>query len=184
MKKKYFLLFFVFIFSFSTLFSQTAEAQSNVSKKEALAYSVYYSVKDNILVLNEAEALEKNSNITESDIKEVHKFLNSITENGVNNLLEENGYDLKEIKLENTELAHANIVWFVPIIIIAILATGTLIFTSMYFSYKEKKNLVNKCYKHGGYPQIDSRDHTGISGKTNGGAAKKVGGYEFKCKKK
>lgn len=184
MKKNYFLLFLAFILSFSTLFSPTAEAQSNFSKKEALAYSVYYSVKDNILVLNEAEALEKNSNITESDIKEINKFLNSMTESDINNILEENGYNLEDVKLENTELAHANIVWFVPIVLIAILATGAIIFTSMYFSYKEKKNLVDKCYSNQGYPVIDSRDHTGIKGKTDGGAAKKAGGYKFTCKKK
>ncbi len=96
----------------------------------------------------------------------------------------DNGYDLEDVKVGDIESAHANIVWFVPVIIAAIVVSGTLIFTGMYFNYKEKQNLVNQCYKHKGTPVIDSRDKSGLKGKPNGGSSSSTKNYKFKCVKK
>ncbi|MBA9028843.1 chromosome partitioning protein ParB [Peribacillus huizhouensis] len=173
----------VFALIFSSLLTPVTNAQEAERKNEAIANSTYYSVKKHEIVLNEQEALSANPNITKKEINEVNKFLKSLTGEDIDQILVTNGYSLEDVKIDS-DLAHANIVWFVPVIIIALLATGALIFTAMYFNHTEKQNLINKCYANGGYPVVDSRDSSGVKGTTNSGAAKAANGYKFECKKK
>ncbi|MFA1739998.1 hypothetical protein [Lysinibacillus fusiformis] len=62
---------------------------------------------------------------------------------------------------------NANIVWFVPIVVGAIIVAGGIIFSALYFSHKEKMTLIDKCYANGGYPEIDSKDKAGAKGTTD-----------------
>ncbi|MGM0876786.1 MAG: chromosome partitioning protein ParB [Bacillota bacterium] len=173
----------VFALIFSSLLTPVTNAQALESKNEAIANSTYYSVKNHEIVLNEIEALSSNPNLEMKDFKEVKKFLKSLTDEDIDQILVANGYSLEEVKID-LDLAHANIVWFVPVIIIAILVTGALIFTALYFNHTEKQNLINKCYANKGYPVIDSRDSSGVNGTTNSGAAKAANGYKFECRKR
>ena len=183
LKAKQMIVLIVFAVLASSLFSPVANAQATEDVNEAIAKSTYYSVKDHEIVLNKKEALEKNPSVTKRDIREVEKFLRALTDEDIDQILLDNGYSLEEVKVDSN-LAHANIAWFVPVIIIAILAAGALIFTALYFNHKEKTNLINKCYANNGYPVIDSRDKSGVSGTTNSGSAKAANGYKFECRKR
>jgi hypothetical protein len=182
-KVKQLIVLMVFALIFGNLLTPVANAQEAASANEAIANSTYYSVKDHEIVLNKKEALDKNPNLAKKDIKEVQKFLKALTDEDIDQILLDNGYSLEEVKIDS-DLAHANIVWFVPVIIIAILAAGTLIFTALYFNHTQKQNLINKCYANKGYPVIDSRDSSGVNGTTSSGAAKSANGYKFECKKR
>lgn len=171
------------LLALNSLFAPMASAQTVADKDEAISTSTYYSVKKHEIVLNKQEALSKNPNLTNQEIQEVRKVLKSLSSEDIDQILVDNGYSLDEVKID-PELAHANIVWFVPVIIIGILAAGAIIFTAKYFNHKEKTNLINKCYANGGYPVVDSRDSSGIKGTTSSGSASNAGGYKFECKKK
>lgn len=173
----------VFALMFSSLSAPVTNAQAMVSKNEAISSATYYSVKKHEVIVNKQEALAANSELSQTDFKEVEKFLKSLSDADIDQILIDNGYSLEEVKIDS-DLAHANIVWFVPIAIIAILAAGAIIFTAMYFNHTQKQNLINKCYANKGYPVIDSRDSSGVKGTTNSGAAKAANGYKFECKKR
>lgn len=179
---KFILSIFSVILIFSTLVASPTNAQEQISKTDAINSSTYYSIKDNKVVLNEQQALEKNSSLTSHEIQSVKNQLNNLTETEINKILIDNGYDLNEIKLTNTQDGHANWIWLIPVVT-GIVVAGGIIFSAMYFSHKEKMALINKCYSHKGRPVIDSRDKAGAKGTTNSGSASKAGGYKFECKK-
>lgn len=168
---------------FSTFFSPLAQAQVAEDKNDAITSSTYYSIKTHEIVLNEQEVLSKDSSITNQEIDQVKQILEALTDEEIDEILVQNGYSLETLKID-TDSAHANIVWYVPVIIIGLLVAGALIFSALYFNHKEKMNFVNKCYDHSGYPQIDSRDKAGLNGTTNSGEAAAAGGYTLECRKK
>ncbi|MBC9874334.1 hypothetical protein [Macrococcoides bohemicum] len=177
------LMFLSIMFVICNIITPVSNAATIDSKEEALQESTYYSIKDNKIVLNKDEALDNNSNLTRNELNSVEVMYDSFSDKDIDKILVDNGYDLDEVKIDDTDLGHANIVWFVPVIIIGILVAGTLIFSGMYFNYKEKKNLVDKCYSHGGRARIDSRDKNGIKGGVSSATADRIGGYKFDCVK-
>jgi hypothetical protein len=177
------LILLVFVLTVSPALTTFASSNEASSKKEALAHSTYYLPFEDKIVLDVGGAKAKNKKLTKFDIQQVELFLESLSSEDIEQILIDNGYDLNEVKVDDTELAYANIVWYVPVIIIAILISGALIFSAMYFNYKEKQNLVNRCYNVGGRPIIDSRDKTGINGSPDSGEASRIGGYKFECRK-
>lgn len=183
-KLKFLISVLVFVLLFSTSLTPLSKAQASGDKNDALANATYYSVKTHEILLNEEEALASNPNLESKEIEGVKSYLAALTSKDIDQILVDNGYDLEDVKVGDIESAHANIVWFVPVIIAAIVVSGTLIFSGMYFSYKEKQNLVNQCYKHKGTPVIDSRDKSGLKGKPNGGSSSSTKNYKFKCVKK
>lgn len=180
---KLIVIILAFVLTFSSLFTPISNAQTIADKNEAIATSTYYSVKKHEILLNEQEALSKNPNLTNQELNQVNKYLKSLSDEDIDEILIENGYSLEEVKIDPS-LGHANIVWYVPVIIIGILVTGALIFTAKYFSHKEKMNLIDKCYDNGGYPVVDSRDRSGVNGTTSSAGAKSAGGYKFECRKR
>lgn len=173
----------VLILALSSALVPYANAQAVASKEEAINSSTYYLPYEDKIILDEEKALSLNNQITAAEIKEIELYLSSLKTKQIDEILIDNGYDLEDVKVDE-DVAHANIVWFVPVIIIALLVTGAIIFTGKYLSYKEKKNLVDKCYANKGYPVLDSRDKTGVSGSPKKGVAEGSGGYKFECRKK
>lgn len=174
----------IFALVFSGLATPISKSEAAGNSTDAISQSTYYSVKEHKIVLNEQEVLSINPAVETQYIEEVKTRLAALTNEEVDQILLANGFVLEEVKID-TDLAHANIVWYIPVLIgMAILATGALIFTALYFNHKEKTNLINKCYANGGYPVIDSRDKSGVKGTTNSGSAKAANGYKFECRKK
>ncbi|WP_052059801.1 hypothetical protein [Lysinibacillus fusiformis] len=168
---------------FSAIASPIAQANEVAAKDDAINNSTYYSVKTHEIVLFEEEALSLNPYLENQELNYVKNYLENLSDEEIDEILIQNGYNLDDIKID-TELGHANIVWFVPIVVGAIIVAGGIIFSALYFSHKEKMTLIDKCYANGGYPEIDSKDKAGAKGTTDGGAATKAGGYKFECKKK
>ena len=112
--------------------------------------------------------------------------LGAFTDEEIDKVLLQNGYDLKETKVSGEDVATTNVapvVWLSGAAI-ATLVTGALIFSAMYFNHKEKQNLIDKCYENDGYPEVDSRNEAGVEGTTDSAAADHAGGYKFECKKR
>lgn len=192
MKKyiSFFLSALAMVLVFSSVFSQPAQAKVQVDKVDALADSVYYNAQSEEILLNESEALEKNPNVTQVEIDAVKENLNELSKEQIDSALVDSGYDLDEVKAEDTELAAASaaplaipIAWKVGIAIIGLLGAGALIFTALYFNHQEKQSLIDQCYANDGYPKVDSGDSAGIGGTTDSGEAEANGGYSFECRK-
>ncbi|PVE64401.1 hypothetical protein [Priestia megaterium] len=182
-KSQKFILSLVLMLGLSSILIPTANAQDISSKEDAVNESLFYSPYEDKVIFDKEKALSLNDQLTDGDIKIVESYINNLDSDTIDDILVDNGYDLEDVKVD-TDLAHANLIWLVPIAIIGILTAGTILFTSKYLSYKEKKNLVDKCYSHGGYPQIDSKDKSGVNGKPKAGSGSSSGSYSFKCIKK
>lgn len=153
---------------------------------DVISQSVYFVPQTGELSVNEQQVRDAypDVQIEESVFTDVRSQLKALSDDEVDNLLVENGYDPAEVRVADGE-ATANaapIVWLV-VGGIAALGAGALIFTSMYFSHKEKTELINRCYETGGNPVVDSRDQAGVSGQTKSDEAQADGGYKFECRK-
>ncbi|MBK3497204.1 hypothetical protein JFL43_20715 [Viridibacillus sp. YIM B01967] len=173
----------IMVLLFSTFFSPITKANELSTKEDAINNSTYYSIKTHEIVLNEKQALDLNPNIEQAELDMVKQAIEKLSDAEIDTLLINNGYDLDEIKID-TDFGHANIAWFVPIIIGIILVVGAIFFSTLYFSHEEKMSLINQCYANNGYPVIDSRDEAGVNGTTDSGSANQAGGYKFECKQR
>lgn len=149
-------------------------------KYNALEKSGFYNPETNKILLSE-ETAKSYYDFSNEELNVIKTHLANLTDKEISNILELNNIDPDAIDA-NTETAHANWVWLIPVGIGLILAGG-IIFSAMYFSHKEKMTLINKCYDKGGSPKVSSKDKAGLNGTTNSGAAEQAGGYKFECVK-
>lgn len=174
---------------FTSLVSPQVQAEKQQDKTAALADSMYYNPQSDEILLNEAQAQQKSSEVTGEDIDLVKDGLNDLSQEEIDQALVDSGYTLDEVKAEDTELATANalpaipIAWKVSLAIIGMLGAGALIFTALYFNHQEKMSLIDQCYANDGYPVVDSGDSAGVSGTTDEREAEANGGYNFECRK-
>lgn len=83
---------------------------------------------------------------------------------------------------DGVQLRSASIILWVGIaVIVAIVATTGLYFSSTYMTHKEKQNLINSCYEVGGTPIIDSGDVGEIGGEPEKAWWKISNTYTFEC---
>ncbi|WP_411346251.1 hypothetical protein ACE3MZ_09815 [Paenibacillus sp. WLX1005] len=150
-------------------------------KQTALSESLVYQQDTGTIVINQVKAKQLYS-FSEQELKGYTTFLNSLTPEETNDLLQAYGVDVS-----TTNATDGNVVTpqIAPIIWIGIIAIGVIaggvIFSALYFNHQQKMTLINRCYDEGGTPKIDSRDQSGLNGTTNSGAAEGANGYKFEC---
>jgi len=179
---KSFVVFLASILFSSVLFSSAQATESDTQKKvDAINKSSFYNVETNEIMLSK-DLAKSFYDFSDSELKEIEDKFRNLTQGEIDYILKLSNVDLDEIDVDEN-VAHANWVWVIPVVA-GIIVAGGIIFSALYFSHKEKQNLINKCYKQKGKPVIDSRDSAGLKGTTKSGSAKKAGGYKFECKKK
>lgn len=150
----------------------------------ALAEATYYAPGADEIRL--AEDRIDHSRVTEAEVDQARAGLENLTDDQINQVLVDNGYDPQEIRNSangpGTSRVAPIIIWG-GLALIGVLVGGGLIFHAQYNSHEEKKSLVEECLKHGGQPVLDSKDAAGLEGTTDSVAAQQEGGYRFECQK-
>lgn len=168
----------------ATPVAQASESDVNVQGPLSLAEVMYYdSDADEIRLIENQIDYDR---VTKAEVEKIKSGLADLSDEQINQVLTENGYDPAEMRQSDNSgvsfrIAPA-VIWG-GVAILGILTGGGLIFYATYTSHEEKQNLVNKCYENGGTPVVDSRDSTGVEGSPDSGAAQKEGGYRFECQK-
>lgn len=151
-------------------------------KENALSLALFYNTSTGKVFLDESIALS-NYNFEQEELDFVKAYFNNLSVNDTTSLLKSQGLDVSiyQNKTKNVIVGRvAPIIIWAGVAIVGILTAGAVIFTSKYFNYKEKQNLVNKCYNAGGTPKLDTRDRTGVNGKVSSSSS----AYAFECIKK
>lgn len=163
---------------------QASESDVSVQGPLSLAEVMYYdSGADEIRLIENQIDYDR---VTKAEVDQIKSGLTDLSDEQIDQVLAENGYDPAEMRQSNnsgTSFRIAPAVIWGGVAILGILTGGGLIFYATYTSHEEKQNLVNKCYENGGTPVVDSRDSTGVEGSPDSGAAQKEGGYRFECQK-
>lgn len=151
----------------------------NISEKEkGILNGVYYDTSIGELIFEEEEGKEF-YDFNSNEISDIENKLAKIPKENIESVIK-NSSDMDSEPGIQPQIAP--LIWG-GIAVVGILVGGGLIFSSMYFSHKEKTQLIDRCYDEGGTPDVESKDSAGVSGKTNSGAAKQNGGYKFECVK-
>lgn len=164
--------------------AQAQEIDSDVQSPAALVEAVYFDSDADEFRLNEAKI--DHDRVTTEEIDEVESELSDLSDEEIDQVIAENGYDPDQVREPNpsgvTPMIAPAVIWG-GVALIGILTGGGLIFYAMYTTHSEKQSLIDQCYDNGGTPVIDSRDSSGVEGTTDSGAAKTAGGYRFECQK-
>lgn len=163
---------------------QAHDLDSNIQGPLVLTEAIYYDAEADELRLSEDQI--DYSRVTESEVDQARSGLANLSDDEVNQILDENGYDSEVNRLSDNSgvsfrIAPA-VIWG-GVALLGILTGGGLIFYSTYTTHQEKKELIDKCHENGGNPVIDSRDNTGLEGSPDSFSASKEGGYRFECQK-
>lgn len=165
---------------------QPVGEQEYSAKVTAFYESIFYNVNTGELELVEEIAAEKYS-FTKNELAEMNSMVDSVTKEEVDQLIKEHNIDLASYEGEvlynenGDELIQPFA--FIYLVGIGLILISAYFFYSRYLDYKEKMTLINRCYDRNGDLVVDSRDKSGVKGKPNEGDAKRVGGYNFACKK-
>ncbi|MDO4928134.1 MAG: chromosome partitioning protein ParB [Corynebacterium sp.] len=167
-----------------TVTAYGAELDPNIKGSLVLAETMYFDAATDQIRLDEGRI--DYDRVTEFEVEQVRLGLESLSDEQIDEVLLDNGYDPAEIRQSNQSefsVRAAPVVIWGGAAIIGILTGGGLIFYSQYSSNEEKRNLIDKCHEQGGSPVIDTRDSAGLEGSTDSISAKREGGYRFECQK-
>ena len=124
---------------------------------EALEKSVYVNIHSRTAHIDKEKALGY-YNFTDEELQSIQVVLDNLTDEQIQVMI-----DNSQIPSEDGMQAKvAPIIIWGGIAALGIFSGTALYFSSKYMNYKEKQNLVNRCYDVGGTPVIESGDTGGI----------------------
>lgn len=171
-------LMFTFILSPATGYAQVGSETLilNEAAIDALEKSIYVNTMTNTAHIDHDKALSY-YNFTTQEFTMIQQQLNQLTEDQVIEII---NYTLNNSEGEPHAKSVSIIIW-VGIIVIGIVTSLALYFSSKYITHQEKQNLINRCYDAGGTPIIDSADLGGIGGAPEKAWWKISSSYKFQC---
>ncbi|MGE7090907.1 hypothetical protein ACQKII_05490 [Lysinibacillus sp. NPDC048646] len=188
MKRLNFLIWgLIFTLLASTVSPNFVSAKELESKESVLSESILYNFDTKKLELDEETAKEK-YDFTNEELNYYSETLESLTPKEVDDTLLDLGIDMEKFDGEiiYKENENGEITPYAAMAILAGIGLVTIMgyfFWDRYLTHVEKMNFANQCYAKDGYPVVDSRDDAGLSGITDVMEARKIGGFNFACKK-
>lgn len=144
---------------------------------EALDKSIYINTISKTAHIDREQALSYYE-FTSEELDAVQNDLDHLTEEEVTQIIHHsmaNGDDGVQLRSASV------IIWVGVSIILAIVASTAIYFSSTYMTHKEKQNLIDGCYEVGGTPIIDSGDTGELGGEPEKAWWKISNTYTFKC---
>ncbi|SEH46800.1 hypothetical protein SAMN05192559_101614 [Halobacillus karajensis] len=144
---------------------------------EALNESVYVHTQERAAYLNKEKALSL-YDFTKEEMNMVETELHNLTDQQIQEMI-----NYAQANNDGVQIMVAPLIVWGGIAALGIFAGTALYFSSKYMNYKEKQNLVNRCYDVGGTPSLDSGDNGGIHSAPKKAWWKISNTYSFECVK-
>lgn len=169
----------------STVFTSGVLAESNSGNLvfgteglEALDKSVYVDMQSRTAHVDKEKAMSY-YNFTDEELNSVQVTLDNLTDDQIQEMINYAQFTSEDGIQPRVAPA---IIWG-GIAILGIFTGAALYFSSKYMTYKEKQNLINRCYDMGGTPSIESGDTGGLHGAPKKAWWKISNQYTFECVK-
>lgn len=143
---------------------------------DALEQSIFVNTMTNTAHIDQAKALQY-YDFTDKELTTLQHQLDQLTEDEVTEIV---NYTLANSGEEAQTRSVSLIIW-VGVIVIGIVTSLALYFSSKYITHKEKMTLIDRCYDAGGTPIIDSADVGGLNGAPEKAWWKISSTYKFEC---
>ena len=145
---------------------------------EALERSVYVNTQSRTAHIDQEKA-SGYYNFTAEEFQTIQAVLDDLTDDQIQLMID---YSQANSKGGMQARVAPIIVWG-GIAVLGIFTGAALYFSSKYMTYKEKQNLINRCYDMGGTPVIESGDTGGLHGEPKKAWWKISNTYTFECVK-
>lgn len=145
---------------------------------EALEKSIYVNLQSRTAHIDKEKALSY-YNFTEEELQFIQITLDSLSDDQIQLVIDHSNASSEG----GIQTRIAPIIVWGGIAALGIFTGAALYFSSNYMNYKEKQNLVNRCYNVGGTPVIESGDTGGVHGAPKKAWWKISNTYTFECVK-
>jgi|SRR5690625_2742015 len=172
------ILMLTFILNPATSYADGSDAfDFDAEGLEALNKSIYVNSVTRTAHVDKEKALTYYS-FTDEELNAVQYELDKLTDSEIQEMI---NYTL-DSDGEGQARSVSVVVWVgLAAVILGIIASTAVYFSSKYMTYKEKQNLVNRCYDMGGTPVLDSGDTSDIGAAPEKAWWKISNTYTFQC---